>query len=82
MMRAITPGEEARPGDRLEVRGTPGAPTRRGVIEEVLGAPDHLHYLFRWDQEHESLFFPGAGEGVHVVHPRPRPRRGPSRKAR
>ena len=60
---------EAKAGDRLDVHGRPGAPTRHGMILQVLGRPDHEHYRVQWDEEHESLFFPGAGEGVHVVHP-------------
>jgi len=63
-----------RPGDTIEVRGIPGAPTRRGTIIDVLGEGVHLHYRVKWDEAHESLFFPGAGEGVHVFHPR-RPHR-------
>lgn len=58
----------ARPGDRLVARGLPGYETRHGEIIEVLGAPGHVHYRVRWDDEHESLFFP-ASDGVHVVHP-------------
>jgi hypothetical protein len=70
----VTAVHDVRPGDTIEVRGIPGAPTRRGVIREVLGVPEHEHYLVRWDEQHESLFFPGAGEGVHTVHPRRRGR--------
>ncbi|HEU4975269.1 MAG TPA: DUF1918 domain-containing protein [Baekduia sp.] len=60
-----------RPGDVLEVKGLPGEPSRRGVVLELLGAPGHEHFRVRWDEEHESLFFPVDGEGVHV-HPRAR----------
>ncbi|MBI5104017.1 MAG: DUF1918 domain-containing protein [Solirubrobacterales bacterium] len=56
-----------RPGDVVEVHGIPGAPARRGVVVEVLGRPGHLHYRVRWDEEHESLFYPGGGEDVSVV---------------
>lgn len=61
--------DEARVGDRLEVHGRPGAAGRSGVILEVLGRAEHEHYRVRWDEEHESLFFPSGGEGLHVVHP-------------
>lgn len=60
--------DAAKRGDVLEVHGIPGAPTRRGVIEKVIGEGVHLHYLVRWDEEHESLFYPSSGEGVHVIH--------------
>ncbi|WP_228430623.1 DUF1918 domain-containing protein [Baekduia soli] len=65
-----------RTGDRLEVRGLPGSASRHGMILEVLGEGAHEHYRVRWDEEHESLFFPGSGEGLHIVHP---PRRRSAR---
>ena len=58
-------------GDRLEVHGRQGTPSRRGTIIEIIGLPGHEHYRVRWDEDHESLFFPDSGEGVHVVHPEP-----------
>lgn len=54
------------PGDVIEVRGLPGAPGRRGVVLEILGSGVHTHFRVRWDEQHESLFFAGDGEGVHV----------------
>jgi hypothetical protein len=59
--------ERARAGDWLEVAGLPGYSPRRGQVIEVLGRRGHEHYRIRWDEEHESLFFPT--EGVHVVRP-------------
>lgn len=58
-----------RPGDVLEVRGLRDEPARRGVVLAIVGRGGHEHYRVRWDEEHESLFFPEDGEGVHV-HPR------------
>jgi hypothetical protein len=52
-------------GDWLEVAGLPGNASRRGQIVEVLGGPGHVHYRVRWDEQHESLFFPA--DGVRVV---------------
>ena len=52
-------------GDWLEVRGLPGAPTRRGQILAVLGRPGHVRYRVRWDEVHESIFYPS--EGAFVV---------------
>lgn len=60
------PGHQANPGDWLEVTGLPGRPPRRGQVTEVLGSAGHEHYRVRWDEQHESLFFPS--EAVHVVH--------------
>jgi len=57
----------ATPGDVLEAHGVPGAPNRRGVITEVLGEGVHRHYRVRWDEQHESLFFPTTEDGVRIV---------------
>jgi hypothetical protein len=54
----------AEAGDQLEVRGLPGQPARRGQIVEVLGRPGHEHYRVRWDERHESIFFPSEGTSL------------------
>ena len=59
--------QHATVGDWLEVAGLPGRPPRRGQVIEVLGREGHEHYRVRWDEKHESLFYPT--EGVHIVHP-------------
>ncbi len=56
----------AEPGDWIEVEGTGGAGARRGVIVEVPGSGAHLHFLVRWNDEHDSLFYP-AERGC-IVH--------------
>jgi Domain of unknown function (DUF1918)/Cation transporting ATPase, C-terminus len=51
----------AKPGDWIVVHGKRvGEPGRTGLILEVLGEPDHEHYRVRWDEEHESIFYPGS----------------------
>lgn len=51
----------ARVGDAIEVDNMElGHPKRRGEVIEVLGADDTEHYRVRWDDGHESLFFPGS----------------------
>ena len=51
----------ARPGDWVVVHGhTVGEHERAGLILEVLGTPGHEHYRVRWDEEHESIFYPGS----------------------
>jgi len=51
----------AEPGDVVVVHGhSTSEPERTGVILEVLGAPGHVHYRVRWDEEHESLFWLGS----------------------
>jgi hypothetical protein len=57
----------ARVGDEIVVDNmTLGHPQRTGQILEVLGEGDAMHYRVRWDDGHESLFFPGSTS--HVVH--------------
>lgn len=52
-------------GDWIEVAGLPGNAPRRGQILEVLGEGEHVRYRVRWDERHESVFFPT--EGVHTI---------------
>jgi hypothetical protein len=52
---------DARPGDWVVVHGhTVGEPELLGLILEVIGAPGHERYRVRWDEEHESIFYPGS----------------------
>jgi Domain of unknown function (DUF1918) len=76
---AETKGSEttARAGDWLEVHGPAGKPSRRGQITEVLGASGREHYRVRWDEQHESIFYPAAG--VVIVH---RARRAAPKRSR
>jgi uncharacterized protein DUF1918 len=53
-------------GDAIVVDGVHVSdPTRRGVIIEVVGTGDGAHFRVRWEDGHESIFFPGAT--THVV---------------
>jgi len=59
---------DARVGDRIVVETTTLEVRRRGgVVLEVLGADDQPPYRVRWDDGHESVYFPGAD--AHVVSP-------------
>jgi Domain of unknown function (DUF1918) len=42
-------------------------PPRKGVILEVLGAGEGIYYRARWEDGHESTFFPSAGS-ITIVH--------------
>jgi hypothetical protein len=64
------PVRDAAPGDWLEVAGLPGRPPRRGQVVEVLGRPGHEHFRVRWDEAHESVFFPTEATRI-VKHGRP-----------
>jgi Ala-tRNA(Pro) deacylase len=57
-------------GDVVEVAGhRVGDTARRGEILEVMGSRERPHYRVRWDDGHESVFFPGSDSTV-------RPREG------
>ncbi len=48
-------------GDLIVVEGRRvGDGGRTGEILEVLGAPDREHYRVRWEDEHESVFYPSS----------------------
>jgi hypothetical protein len=57
---------QAEPGDVVVVHGrTLGDSERTGVILEVLDAASgREHYRVRWDEEHESLYWPGSDASV------------------
>jgi Domain of unknown function (DUF1918) len=58
----------AQPGDRIAVETTTLDLRRRsGVVLEVLGADEQPPYRVRWDDGHESVYFPGPD--AHVVSP-------------
>lgn len=60
--------DHARTGDWIEVNGLPGRPPRQGQILEILGRSGHEHFRVRWDEQHESIFFPSDGTTV-IRHP-------------
>jgi hypothetical protein len=49
-------------GDRIIVKAHHvGESPRTGVVLEVLGKPDHVHYRVRWEDDgHESIFTPSS----------------------
>jgi len=54
--------EQGKVGDRVSMESErAGQPTREGVILEVLGAGEGAHYRVRWDNGHETTFYPTAG---------------------
>jgi hypothetical protein len=59
---------EGRVGDRviLESERT-GQAAREGKIVEVLGAGEGIHYRVRWEDGHETTFFPNAGS-ITIIH--------------
>ena len=70
-------GEAARAGDEIVVTGhSVGEAQRTAVIVEVLGDTGHERFRVRWEDGHESVFFPG----VDAIVRRPE-RRGAKRPA-
>ena len=58
---------DAKPGDEIVVDGLNlGDLKREGEILEVLTRGDVVHYRVRWDDGHETMFFPGST--THVVN--------------
>jgi hypothetical protein len=59
-MAKTVQGEPARAGDEIVVTGhAVGQAQRTAVIVEVLGDPGHERFRVRWEDGHESVFFPG-----------------------
>ncbi len=47
-------------GDRIVIETTTlDAARRRGEVIEVLGQGEREHYRVRWEDGHESVYFPG-----------------------
>jgi hypothetical protein len=57
-------------GDIVEVNGhRVGDVKRMAEVLEVLGEPDHRHYRVRWEDGHESIYFPGSDAIIRPRHP-------------
>lgn len=53
-------GQPPEAGDLIEITGhSVGDAPRRAEILEVIGDPGHEHFRVRWEDGHESIFFPG-----------------------
>lgn len=58
---------EGKAGDRLLVESERvGRAARAGKILEVLKSAARIHYRIRWDDGHETTFFPG-GASVTII---------------
>jgi hypothetical protein len=59
-MTKTVKGKPAQAGDEVQITGhAVGTSPKKGVIEEVLGDPGHERFRVRWEDGHESIFFPG-----------------------
>ena len=53
-------GAPAQAGDKIEITGhSVGDAPRTAVILDVLGEPGHERFRVRWEDGHESIYFPG-----------------------
>jgi Ala-tRNA(Pro) deacylase len=58
--------ERVQPQDVIEVAARRlGDVPRTGEILEVMGGAGHTHYRVRWEDEHESLFYPAGHTRIH-----------------
>ena len=68
-MTKTVKGKPARAGDEIVITGhSVGNASRTAVILEVLGDPGHERFRVRWEDGHESVYFPG--EDAVVRQPR------------
>ena len=69
-------GLPAEVGDLIQITGhVVGDAPRNAEILEVLGGPGHEHFRVRWEDDHESIYFPADD----AVITRPKTRTRPSR---
>jgi Domain of unknown function (DUF1918) len=62
---------DASMGDRIIVDATRlGQPSRQGEVVGVRGTAPTVHYVVRWEDGHESIFYPSST--AHVVRKRSR----------
>jgi hypothetical protein len=60
-------GSRATPGDWVVVHGhAVGERERTGLILAVLGTPGHERYRVRWDEEHQSILYPGSDATIRT----------------
>jgi RimK family alpha-L-glutamate ligase len=70
-------GQPPQTGDLIEITGhSVGDAPKRAEILEVLGEAGHEHFRVRWEDGHESIFFPGEDAVIR----RPARKRGAAKK--
>ena len=68
-MRKTVDGAQVTVGDVVEITGhSVGDQPRSAEVIEILGSGEREHYRLRWEDGHESVFFPG--EDAVVRHAR------------
>lgn len=46
----------------------PSHPPRHGEILEVVGTDEEHHFRVRWEDGHESVFYPGTTHYTFIAH--------------
>jgi hypothetical protein len=65
-MTKTVQGTPAQAGDEIVITGhSVGNAPRKAVILEVLGDPGRERFRVRWEDGHESIFFPGEDAVLH-----------------
>jgi hypothetical protein len=69
-MSRLTEARPVAPGDTIVVEGHHvGEKHRSGEIREVLGVPGHEHYLVRWEDGRETVFYPSSDATIRRAGP-------------
>lgn len=78
-MAKTVDGTPVEKGDLVEITGhAVGDAPRRAEILEVLGGPRHEHYRVRWEDGHESIYFPADDARITAGAHRKRAKRASS----
>lgn len=65
-MEKTVQGKPAQVGDEIVITGhTVGDAPRTAEILEILGEPGHERFRVRWEDGHESIFFPADDATIH-----------------
>jgi hypothetical protein len=60
--------QEAKPGDLVVITGHQvGDHGRVRQILEILGDPGHLRLRVQWEDDRETIFFPGADASIRHI---------------
>jgi Domain of unknown function (DUF1918) len=69
MMAPMEHSHQPQPGDVIAIHGhRVGEAERLGEVLEVLGEPGHEHLRVRWEDGHESVFYPSSDAVVRPRH--------------
>ena len=70
MMNSGVAIRSGREGDVVVISGhRVGERERIGEILEVLGEADHVHYRVRWEDQSETVFYPGSDATIRRSRP-------------